>query len=154
MRPVDLTNARWARLTFYVRFNINEDSGFPPDCLRVEISTDNWKTWRTLHNGARIGWGVSGTEDDSSDGIIDGKSYTGIPDDSMTAEEANYWVNSESLTRFHGDLTAYRGKTIQIRFRVVTNGYPLAGIKEYEHYQDPSMFYGIYLDDIVISGIS
>ena len=154
LRPVDLTSAKWARLTFYVRFNINSNSGFPPDCLRVEISTDNWKSFRTLHNGVRIGWGVTGTEGDLSDGIADGKSYTGIPDDGLTAEEANYWVSSETLTRFQGDLTAYRGKTVHIRFRVVTNGYPLVGPKPYDHYEDPDLFKGVYLDDIVISGAS
>lgn len=140
--PIDLTNARTAYLSAYVKFNLNYASGAPPDGFRVEITTDNGVSWKAVNLGVRSAWNVSGTDGDAEDGIIDGKSYTGI-------DEGNYWVNMGTLTRVNVDLSAFSGNAIHIRFRVVNNG-----DAAYIH-SDTAMnpgFGGFYLDDVQIMG--
>ncbi|MEM3341578.1 MAG: CARDB domain-containing protein, partial [Thermoplasmata archaeon] len=44
-KPIDLTNAYTATLSAKFKFNINPAAGRPPDGFRVEVSTDNGKTW-------------------------------------------------------------------------------------------------------------
>jgi hypothetical protein len=145
--PIDLTNARMAYLSAYVKFNFNYASGAPPDGFRVEISKDNGVTWSAVNLGVRSAWNVSGTDEDHDDGKIDGKSYTGIND-------GNYWVSLGSLTRVNVDLSSFSGNAIQIRFRVVTNS-----DAAYLHYDtnyvfpDPlDEFGGFYIDDVQVQG--
>jgi len=137
-RPIDLTNARWARLSFYTRFNINSLSGAPPDCVRVEVSADNGLTWTAITLGVRWGWGVSGSEYNES-----GKSMTGI-------DSGNGWVEASTLSRLSVDLTPWRGFVVLLRFRVVTTNED-----GYNHYEDPtSDIKGVLIDDVVVYGVS
>ncbi|MDG6224508.1 MAG: PA14 domain-containing protein [Candidatus Thermoplasmatota archaeon] len=140
-RPIDLTNARTAHLYAEFKFNIQTASGRPPDGFRVEISKDNGVSWVPLSLGVRTSWGVSGTENDASDGVPgDGKSFTGLP-------LGNYWVASHSLARLITNLDGFIGNTVILRFRVVTN---IDG----QHFEDPGLFKGIYMDNVVLFGES
>jgi len=146
--PIDLTNALSASLSAYFKFNINTSGGRPPDGFRLEVSSDNGVTWKSINLGVRCAWGVSGTEGDVGDGTMDGKSYTGID------TEGDNWVESSTLTRLNTDLTPWLGKVVLLRFRAVTasdhNPY-----FQGTHWADPNAgFGGIFVDDIVISGYS
>ncbi|MEW5937998.1 MAG: Ig-like domain-containing protein, partial [Candidatus Thermoplasmatota archaeon] len=139
--PIDLTNARYAELSAYFRFNINTSAGRPPDGFKVEISLDNGVTWNEINLGVRAAWSVSGAENDASDGKIDGKSYTGI---------GTYggWVEAGTLTRLNVVLTPFAGNAIFLRFRVVNTNHPA-----YLHYDDPAAgFGGFYIDDVIVHG--
>lgn len=142
-RPIDLTNAGEAHLEFYTRFNFQYAAGRPPDGFRVEISDDNGLSWAPLNFGVRAAWRVSGTEADSTDGDMDGKSFTGATESSDTYN----WVPASSITRISLDLGGYTGKVVTLRFRIVTN---IDGI----HYEDPNAFMGMYIDDIKVYGVS
>ncbi len=148
--PVDLTNARIAFLSAYVKFNLNDDDGAPPDGFRVEITKDNGITWEGINMGVRSSWGVSGTGQDIEDGMIDGMAYTGLCDSDIVTDD--YWVEVGTLTRVKVDLSSYSGHAIQIRFRVVTCNHP-----DYEHnYHKPIIpdpnFGGFYIDDVIVMG--
>jgi hypothetical protein len=147
-RSIDMTNARNATLSAYLKFNINTAAGRPPDGFRVEISSDNGVSWDGVNVGVRAAWGVSGNGTDADDGIPnDGKSYTGL-------NVGSNWIETGSLTRLNCDLTGWAGKVIQLRFRVVTaaNGNPFTGSK---HYESATVgFGGLYVDDVVIHGFS
>jgi len=147
--PIDLTNAKAAYLSAYFKFNLNEVQGSPPDGFRVEISSDDGVTWKTLNLGVRTAWGVSGTGLYASDGI-----YTGIGD----SGEGNYltdgyWVGAGSLSRLNIDVTPWVGNQILIRFRTVTNNLPAASYPHNNnlHFSDPG-FGGFYIDDVVVYG--
>ena len=140
-RPVDLTNARKAYMQAHLKFNINDDAGRPPDGFRVEVSKDNGVSWIPLSLGVRSSWKVSGSQPDGSDGVIDGKSYTGI-------DEGDSWIKASSLTRLNTNLNGFIGNVVIIRFRVVVN------TDNPFHYEDSNMFRGFYLDDVVIYGES
>ncbi len=148
-KPIDITAVKNAYLSAYLKFNINEDNGVPPDGFRVEVTTDNGVTWLDLTLGVRSAWGVSGTGADADDGNpTDGKTYSGLPDSSDPVAD-DYWVEAGTLTRLNIDLTPYSGNVIQIRFRVVTSNN-----LSYEHnnnlnYPDPG-FGGFYLDDVEV----
>ncbi|MFW3145810.1 MAG: VWA domain-containing protein [Thermoplasmatota archaeon] len=143
-RQIDLTNARTATLRAMLRFNIATAAGRPPDGFRIEVSIDNKETWIPLNLGVRASWGVSGTEDDASDGIDgDKKSYTGLDVDG----NGNNWVPAYTLTRVNTNLKAFTGNVINLRFRLVTNTNPT-------HYADPNQFMGVYIDDVFIFGES
>ncbi|MEM2899333.1 MAG: hypothetical protein QXT63_00935 [Thermoplasmata archaeon] len=142
-RAIDLTSARNASLEAKVKFNINYDPGRPPDSLRVEVSSDAGITWQSLTLGVRACWNVSGTEGDSSDGVLDGKSYTGISTDA----QHQGWVNAGTLTRLSCDLSGWAGKVIILRFRVVTN-------KIMTNYESASHWKGIFIDDVAVVGNS
>jgi hypothetical protein len=147
-RPIDLTNARNATLTSYFKFNINVESGRPPDGFRVEVSTDNAITWKALNFGVRSAWGLSGNDSDASDGVPgDGKSYTGI-------DSGDNWVEAGSLTRLNVDLAGWVGEVIRLRFRVVTasDTNPYFGNQHYD--SATAGFGGFYVDDIIIYGVS
>jgi len=145
-RQIDLTNARSATLSAYFKFNINRESGRPPDGFRVEVSTDGGDTWTTLSLGVRSSWGVSGTDDDPADGIEDKKSYTGL-------DLGNYWVHSSSLSRLITNLNGFTGNVIILRFRIVTDNDPLH--HDISHTFDAGdEFYGVFIDDVVIYGES
>ena len=129
-KQIDLGTARTAYLSFWIRFNLNPAAGVPPATVRVEISDNNGMTWRSITYGVRIGWGASGT------GGISGESTNG-----------KYgWVNSGTLSRINCDLSGWAGKSIEIRFRVVTNNtsYPT-----YANRNDP---YGVFIDDVMVYG--
>ncbi len=142
-RPIDLTNARYAYLEFYTRFNFQFEAGRPPDGFRVEISDDNGVSWSPLNFGVRSAWRLSGTESDESDGVVDGKSFTGI----CETGENNNWVPASSITRLTMNLNGYTGSVVVLRFRVVTN---TDGI----HYEEVNSFKGMYIDDVVVYGES
>jgi hypothetical protein len=149
-RPIDLTNARDATLSAYFKFNINASAGNPPDGFRVEISDDNGVTWKTITLGIRAAWGVSGNESDIQDGIMDGKSYTGLDPD------FDRWVEAGTLTRLNCDISGWTGKVIMIRFRVVTasDDNPYFFNHHSEWYGPTAQFGGFYIDDVTVIGAS
>ncbi len=145
-RPIDLTDAKNVTLSAYFKFNINTAAGRPPDGFRVEISSDNGITWDAINFGARSAWGISGNDSDGDDDEPDdGKSYTGI-------NSGNFWVEAGTLTRLNCDLTGWRSKVIQLRFRVITSSdsNPYFGSKHYE--SSTAGFGGFYVDDVIIYG--
>ncbi len=129
-KQIDLTTARTVNLYFWIRFNINSAAGVPPATIRVEISDDNGMTWSSITYGVRIAWGASGT------GGIAGTSDTG----------SYGWVNSGTLARINCDLSGWAGRSIFIRFRVVTNA------TDYPTYASSTDPYGVFLDDVVVYG--
>jgi hypothetical protein len=147
-RAIDLTNARNATLTAYMRFNINTSSGRPPDGFRVEVTSDNGRIWKPINLGARTSWGVSGKGADTDDNVTDGKSFAGIDPD------GDGWIEAGTLTRLSTDLSGWRGSVIELRFRVITStdDNPFwSGA----HYQDPGAgFGGLSIDDVIIYGES
>jgi hypothetical protein len=154
-RPIDLTNARNATLSAYFKFNINDDSGRPPDGFRVEISSDNGISWKAINLGVRSSWGVSTNGTDADDGFTDGKSYSGI--DVTTSEPtADGWVEASTLTRLNTDITGWAGSVILIRFRLITasDDNPHFGGKHYEWGNPTNNAYGFKIDDVIIYGYS
>jgi len=95
--PMDLRHAESATLQAEFKFNINEESGLPPDGFRVEVSEDGGRTWSSINLGHRAAVG------DSAD------------------ETTHNWTTAEDLTRLNIDLSDYSGNIILLRFRVVTN---------------------------------
>jgi hypothetical protein len=148
-RSIDLTKARNATLTAYMKFNVNGSTGRPPDGFRIEVSSDNGRIWKPINLGARTSWGVSGAEPDASDGVPnDGRSYTGLDPDN------DNWVEAGTLTRLSTDLSGWRGSVIQLRFRVVTSS-DTNPFWSGNHYEDASAgFGGFYIDDVIIYGES
>ncbi len=133
--PIDLTRARYAYFSAYLKFNINDQSGAPPDGFRIEVTKDNGVTWEAINLGARAAWGVSGTDNTGT------TSYTGH-------DTGGNWVEVGSLTRVLTDLSDWSGNVIHIRFRVVNTN---AG--NYNHYMDPNAgFGGFYVDDVMVTG--
>ncbi|MGM0406123.1 MAG: hypothetical protein ACQEQM_08285, partial [Thermoplasmatota archaeon] len=121
---IDLRNADTAVLNADFKFNINTESGVPPDVVRVEITTDGGRSWESINLGKRVATGVSG----------DGGT--------------NYWVNAGDLSRLNVDLSDYSGNTIRMRFRVATNNG-----ENYDNFEDGTVdFGGFYVNNVVISG--
>jgi hypothetical protein len=154
-RPIDLTNARNATLSAYFKFNINTESGRPPDGFRVEISEDNGVTWKAINLGARTAWGVSTNGTDNDDGVLDGKSYSGLDnygDDTST----DGWVEASTLTRLNTDISGWAGSVIILRIRIVTasNANPYYGAQHYEWGNPTNNAYGLMIDDVIIYGFS
>jgi len=145
-KPIDLTNALNATLSAYMAFNFNYVAGRPPDSLRVEVSSDNGKSWTSLTLGVRACWNVSGADLDIYDGVIDGKSYSGISDGSG-------WVPAGTLTRLNCDLTGWAGNVIILRFRIVTATDHL-NYQPSHNWGTQTPYYGFYLDDVIVSGTS
>ncbi|MGA1821686.1 MAG: CARDB domain-containing protein [Thermoplasmatota archaeon] len=139
-RQIDLTYAKTVKLEAYLKFNIDDTPGRPPDGFRVEISIDGGKAWIPLNLGVRSSWSVSGSEDDISDGFIDNRSYTGL-------NEGEDWVSTDTMARLITNLDGFTGNVITIRFRMVTN---TDGI----HYEVASKPKGFFIDDVVIYGES
>jgi hypothetical protein len=149
--PIDLTNAQNAYLSAYVKFNINEDSGAPPDGFRIEVSSDGGKSWAAINLGVRTSWGVSGTGVDGEDGNpSDGKAYTGLPDSGDPVADG-YWVHTSTLSRVNADLSAWMGNQIYIRFRMVTCSHP-AYAHESGYSFTSGEFFGFYVDDVIVEG--
>ena len=153
-RPIDLTNARNATLSAFLKFNINAESGRPPDGFRMEISSDNGVTWKAINMGVRTAWGLSGNESDASDGVSnDGKSYTGLDVYGQDNVKDN-WVEASTLTRLNTDISGWAGEVIILRIRVVTasDDNPYYGDEHYDW--DGAPFRGIMVDDVIIYGFS
>ncbi|MFO7791519.1 MAG: hypothetical protein R6W73_00870, partial [Candidatus Saliniplasma sp.] len=131
---IDLTNARTVSLNAYFKFNINEQSGIPPDGFRVEITTDGGVTWMPVNVGVRTGYGVSGT---------------GGEDSNSGADAGNGWTTADSLSRLETDLSDFSGNVVRLRFRVVTTN-----ADDYEHVEDPNEDAGFYIDEVSLSGSS
>jgi hypothetical protein len=152
-RAIDLTNAREATLSAYFKFNVNKTNGRPPDGFRVEVSDDNGMSWQQLTIGSRAAWGISGNESDAEDGLIDGKSYTGLD---VYGDDTNqdYWVEAGTLTRLLCNLSGWSGSVIIIRFRMVT----ASDTNPYfngNHMENASAgFGGLFIDDVSIYGDS
>ncbi|MFH0815724.1 MAG: CARDB domain-containing protein [Methanobacteriota archaeon] len=140
--PIDLTSAVQVTLSAYFKFNINTAEGVPPDCLRVEVTPDKGASWHTLNLGVRCAWSLSNTGADIDDGKLDGKTYTGL-------NGANGWVSADTLTRLNVDLNSWRGKQIQLRFRIVTNN-----DASYAHYASNGAPWGVYIDDVTLTGLT
>ncbi|MCK5559545.1 MAG: hypothetical protein KAJ51_03085, partial [Thermoplasmata archaeon] len=152
-RAIDLTNARFATLSAYFKFNINKTNGAPPDGFRVEVSDDNGQNWKQINIGTRAAWGISGNESDLDDGLVDGKSYTGLDiygDDS----DQDDWVEASTLTRLACNLSGWSGSVIMLRFRVITasDTNPYFGGNHTEN--DTVGFGGLFIDDVIIYGDS
>jgi hypothetical protein len=142
-QPIDLTNAKNPTLSAYFRFNIFwgiNGAGRPPDGFRVEVSQDNGASWKSLSLGIRSSWNVSGAEN-SHDGVVDGRSYTGI----TAPGDKQYWVEAATLYRLETNLTGWRGSVILMRFRVVT-------CTDMQHFSNGAVDGGIYLDDVKVTG--
>lgn len=146
-QPIDLTNAKNAYLSAYFKFNLNSASGSPPDGFRVEITSDNGKTWMTLNLGIRSSWGVSGT------GIGDEAGYTGTGDTGNYLIDG-YWVSAGSLNRLNIDISPWSGNQIMLRFRMVTNNLPdvLYPHDDNAAFGSDPGFGGFYVDDVNVYG--
>ncbi len=132
--PIYLDNAEDPRLTAYMKFNLHDDAGLPPDGFRVEVSSDNGRTWNSITYGARAAWNASGTDKKS------GEAYSGTTAD----DDSKYgWVNSNSLYRLNADLSGWRGESIILRFRVFTNT-----TTEYDESDLPK---AIFIDDVMVT---
>jgi hypothetical protein len=141
--PIDLTSAVTATLSAHLKFNINTADGIPPDSLRVEVTPDGGASWYAINLGVRAAWGLSGSGADMDDGKLDGKTYTGI-------DPANDgWVEAGTLTRLNVDLSTWRGRQIELRFRIVTNNDP-----SYAHYASNTAPWGVYIDDVTLTGLT
>ena len=155
-QPIDLTNALEASLSFYTKFNFNEEAGRPPDGFRVEISADNGVRWRALTLGVRSAWGVSGTGEDDDDGVADNMTYTGLDPD------GDGWVAASTLTRVTTDLSGWAGSTVMLRFRVAIasddNSY--FGNAHYEVMPGTALpsgataWPGLWIDDVIVGGLT
>ncbi|MBS3781987.1 MAG: hypothetical protein KGY68_05200, partial [Candidatus Thermoplasmatota archaeon] len=95
--PIYLEKAEDPRLSAYMKFNLEDDGEeSPPDGFRVEISSDDGRTWQSLTSGNRP---TAGTSGDSGYG----------------------WKNLDTLSKLNVDLSAWKGEIIRLRFRVFTN---------------------------------
>jgi len=146
--PIDLTNAMDVDFTAYMKFNINEHGGAPPDRFRVEVTKDEGVAWTAINLGVRSAWNVSGTGNDIDDGAADGKAYSGLTDSGDPIAD-DYWVEANTLTRINANLTSFNGNIIQLRFRMVTSNNV-----SYQHNNSLNSPYpgfgGFYVDDVEV----
>jgi immune inhibitor A len=115
-RTVDLSKATQTTLSFWTWFEIEKDY----DYGYVAVSTDDGAHWTTLATSATT------TEDPNGQNL--GNGYTGT-----SGGDRPVWIRQQA------DLSAYAGKTVQLRFEYVTDG-ALA-------------LHGMALDDIEIPGV-
>ncbi|MCK4266619.1 MAG: right-handed parallel beta-helix repeat-containing protein, partial [Thermoplasmata archaeon] len=149
-KPIDLNFAMNVYLSAYMKFNINEDGGAPPDGFRIEVTNDGGASWAPITLGVRAGWGVSGTGLDIDDGAMDGKAYTGLPESGEgNYLEDDYWVNASSLSRVNVDLSSWSWNIIQIRFRVVNSNNVTYEHNNNHNQPDPG-FGGFYVDNVEV----
>lgn len=127
--PIYLTNAKTAFLSADFKFNINTAGGRPPDGFRVEVSTDNGRSWEAINLGVRAATGVSGSGGDAGGNI----GYN--------------WTTVGELDRLNVDLSDYAGNVILIRFRVFTCSHP-----NYNNYADPATDGGFYVNNVIVLG--
>ena len=165
--PIDLTRAYKVTLIAYLKFNINSSVGLPPDGIRIEVSTDNGRTWKSITYGVRIGWNYSGKDTN----VVRYINYYGINNDIPQAysgvkgevdinthefienTSTGYgWIPSVTLARLNCDLSGFVGNTIILRFRVYTNA--TGSPKDSIHYDSANEPKGIYIDDVFVIGES
>lgn len=115
-RTVDLSKATKNTLSYWTWYDIEKDY----DYGYVLVSADNGQHWTTLP--------ASGTTKDDPNGANLGNGYT-----STSGGAKATWVKQDV------DLSAYAGKTVQIRFEYVTDG--------------ALSLHGFALDDIEIPGV-
>lgn len=129
-RPIDLTRAVQVDFDAKMAFNVNSQVGMPPDGMRIEISDDGGQTWMPINYGVRSFFGVSGG---------------GAP--------ANpFYVAADTLPRINADLSAWAGRVVILRFRVVTTN---DGGYTGGHNENNGLSWGgIFIDDVMISGTS
>ena len=120
---IDLTNARTANFTADFKFNINSDSGSPPDGFRVEITTDGGRNWEAINVGLRTASGISGSP------------------------ATNNWTTAGELSKLNIDLSDYSGNIVRMRFRVFTNAN-----EAYAPYEDDNTDGGLYIDNVIVHG--
>ncbi len=157
--PIDLTNAEYATFLAHMKFNIHPGAALPPDCFRVEVTTDGGMTWDSITYGVRSAWGYSGENDGQNLGTTEyggisnpvPQGYSGVPgevqDGQFVSGSYGYdWVPSVSLARVNADLSGFAGNVIRLRFRIVTNTTQM--------YSDTDYPLGFYLDDVIIFGES
>jgi hypothetical protein len=105
--------------------------------VRVEVSSDNGISWKSITYGVRIGWGASG--------------YGGISGTLDGGKTGHYgWVAAGTLQRINCDLSGWAGQSILIRFRVVTNATATA-TWDPNHASAP---HGVFIDDVFVYGES
>jgi hypothetical protein len=127
-KPIDLTRAVEADFNAYFAYNINNDPGLPPDCLRIEVSNDGGNIWKAINYGVRSFSGVSNA------GVNPSASYKA----------------ASTEARVNVDMSAWGGEVVLMRFRIVTTS-----AASYEHNEDNTLNWGgLYLDDVTISGTS
>jgi len=125
---IDLTRAVDVTFNAYFAYNINGAPGLPPDCLRVEISSDGGNTWKAINYGVRAFSGTSG----------------------VTADPSGSYSSALTEARVNTDLSAWAGKVVYLRFRVVTTSNAT-----YVHNANGALAWGgLYLDDVTVSGTS
>jgi hypothetical protein len=86
----------------------------------------------------------------SGTGVVnpDGKSYTGV-------DAGGNWVEAGTLARLNVDLSAWRGRQIQLRIRIVTNNIVDASYAHYDPAHPPATNpYGVYIDDVTLTGLT
>jgi len=127
-RRIHLKNADDPQLTAHMKFNIDDGAGLPPEGFRLEISSDDGRTWDELTYGARAAWNESGSDCD----------YSGDADGDYG------WVNSNSLVRLESSLSGWRGESVILRFRVFTN-------TTSEHYANDDVPRAIFIDDVWVT---
>ncbi len=115
-RTVDLSKATQTTLSFWTWFEIEKDY----DYGYVAVSTDEGAHWTTLPTSA--------TTSDDPNGQNLGNGYTGT-----SGGDKPGWIRQQA------DLSAYAGKTVQLRFEYVTDG--------------ALSLHGMALDDIEIPGV-
>ena len=115
-RTVDLSKATKNTLSYWAWYDIEKDY----DYAYVLASTDNGQHWTTLP--------ASGTTKDDPNGANLGNGYT-----STSGGTKATWIKQDV------DLSAYAGKTVQIRFEYVSDG--------------ALSLHGFAVDDIEIPGV-
>ncbi|MFP4142438.1 MAG: hypothetical protein ACLFSM_04075, partial [Thermoplasmata archaeon] len=133
--PIHLENAEDPRLSAYMKFNIDDSAGLPPDGFRIEVSDDDGRTWNSLTYGSRAAWNASGTD------AANGEAYSGTTENESSDDYG--WVDSSTLHRLSADLSGWRGEIIKLRFRVFTN--------KTDIYDDPDLPKAIFIDDVVVA---
>jgi len=144
---IDLSNANRPELSAYMKFNLDNRAGTPPDGLRIEISEDDGRTWDSLTYGIRSGWGVSG---EVPNNIED------LPED--TEEWVKYsggsdgydWVSTDSLSRVTADLSGWRGENIILRFRLFTNTTETYEDELEDFHYDENYPKAVFIDDVIV----
>ena len=105
--------------------------------------------------GVRTAWGVSTNGTDDDDGVIDGKSYSGL-DVYDHDSSVDGWIEANTLTRLNTDISGWAGSVIILRFRVLTasDNNPYFRANHYQWKTPSNNAYGVMIDDVIIYGFS
>lgn len=125
-RPIDLTSATDVHFNAQFAYNVRSLEGLPPDGMRIELSDDGGLTWIPINYGVRTFDGTSG------------------------AGAAPTYEDADGNPRVNADLTAWAGKVVILRFRVVTTN----ALTHSPHRESNLAWGGIFIDDVIISGLS